>query len=171
MIRKMAFGFGLLAAVTFAVGCDAGSSAAKKAETGAREAKGAAGTAEKAADQAKEAAKEAKEAAKEASHSAVEAGKSAVEKGKDMTKEAADKLKEGVVKPVSDFLPKAEEKLKGLSGDAATKGKEKLEAVKKLIEEFKAAPSEKLGEMKDKVIAAVKELAKTAGLEAPKFAG
>lgn len=168
MIRKMAFGFGLLAAVTLAAGCDAGGRAAKKAETAAKDAKAAA---EKAAGQAKEAAKDAKDAASEAGKSAAEAGKSAVDKGKEMAKEAADKLREGVVKPAADFLPKVEEKLKAMTGDTATKAKEKLEAVKKLIEEFKAAPSEKLGELKDKVIAAVKELAGMVGLEMPKFTG
>lgn len=166
MIRKVVYGFGLLAAVTFAVGCDAGSSAAKKVEGAAKDAKA---SADKAAGQAKEAVKDAKDAASAAGKSAVDAGKSAVDKGKEMAKEAADKLREGVIKPAADFLPKVEEKLKAMTGDTATKAKEKLEAVKKLIEEFKAAPSEKLGELKDKVLAAIKELAGMVGLEVPKF--
>jgi hypothetical protein len=83
---------------------------------------------------AKKAAAGAKEAAREAAASAKEAGEAA---------------KTAVLKGIEDGLPKIEEKIKGLSGDAATKAKEKFEAFKKHLEEFKAAAPDKWESLKE----------------------
>jgi vacuolar-type H+-ATPase subunit E/Vma4 len=157
MIRRVMVGSGLLAAVAIAVGCDGNNptaDAAKRADKSAKEAKA---NVQKALDEAKAAAGD--------------AAQGAADKGKEMAKEAADKLRDAVVKPAADFLPKAEEKIKALTGDALAKAKAKYDDLKKLVDEFKAAPAEKVGELKDKVIAAVKELAGLVGLTAPTFGG
>jgi phage-related protein len=164
MIRRVMVGSGLLAAVAIAVGCDGNNptaDAAKRADKSAKEAKA---NVQKALD-------EAKAAAGDAAKSAGDAAQGAADKGKEMAKEAADKLRDAVVKPAADFLPKAEEKIKALTGDALAKAKAKYDDLKKLVDEFKAAPAEKVGELKDKVIAAVKELAGLVGLTAPTFGG
>src|SRR5215475_10560139 len=83
----------------------------------------------------------------EKSKAGVEAVKSATKEGVKEVKEAAagavDMAKEAVVKPMQDLLPKVEDKIKSMSGDAKTKASEKLEEVKKLLEEAKTAAPDK----------------------------
>jgi hypothetical protein len=99
--------------------------------------------ASKAAGQAKEAAQEAKEAAKES----VEAARLAV------------------LKPIQDALPKIEEKIKGLSGETATKAKEKYEEFKKLLDDFKSAAPDKWESLKDGLMKAFGELKTLVGMD------
>ncbi len=84
------------------------------------------------------------------------------EKVTEGTKEAADKAKEVVVKPMVDMYPKIEEKIKGLSGDAAKVAGEKFDSFKKLVEEFKT--SDKWVSLKDDLLAKFEELKKAVGL-------
>src|SRR5262245_32039840 len=76
----------------------------------------------------------------EKSKAGVEAVKSATKEGVKEVKEAAasaaDMARDAVVKPIQELLPKIEDKIKGMSGDAKTKAAEKLEEVKKLLEEI-----------------------------------
>jgi hypothetical protein len=99
--------------------------------------------AKKAASQAKEAAKEAKESAKE----------------------AADAARVAFLKPVQDALPKIEEKIKGLSGETATKAKEKLADFTRLLEQFKSAAPDKWEALKDGLMKAFNELKKLVGMD------
>jgi hypothetical protein len=97
----------------------------------------------KAAGQAKEAAKEAKEAAKE----------------------AADAARVAFLKPIQDALPKIEEKVKGLSGETATKAKEKLADFTKLLGQLKSAAPDKWESLKDGLMKAFNELKKLVGMD------
>jgi hypothetical protein len=108
-------------------------------------------------DSAKTAASKAQDAAKSAEGAAKDAKEAAMK--------AAEAAKTAVVKPIEEALPKIEEKIKGLSGDAMTKAKEKYEAFKKLIAEFKAAGPEKWESLKDGLTKAFDELKKMVGLD------
>jgi hypothetical protein len=70
-----------------------------------------------------------------------------------------------VIKPVEEALPKIEEKLKGLSGESATKAKEKFEEFKKLLEQFKTAAPDKWEALKEGLVKAYDDLKKLVGLE------
>ncbi len=105
---------------------------------------------------AKTASSKAKEAAESAQESAAEA--------KEAAKKAADAAKVTFLKPVEDAMPKIEEKIKGLSGDTATKAQEKYEAVKKMIEELKSAGPDKWESLKDGLTKAFGELKKMVGM-------
>jgi hypothetical protein len=101
----------------------------------------------------------------EKSKEGVQAVKSATKEG---VKEAAagglDMAKESVVKPIQELLPKIEDKIKSMSGDAKTNAAEKLEEVKKLLEEVKAAAPAKWEALKSKLATAFDELKKLVGM-------
>jgi hypothetical protein len=82
-------------------------------------------------EQAKTKASQAGEVAKKAAATATAAAESAATSAK----EAAESAKTAIFKGIEDGLAKIEEKIKGLSGDAASKAKEKFEAFKKLLED------------------------------------
>jgi hypothetical protein len=109
---------------------------------------------------AKTASSQAKEAAKEAAKGAQEATKEAQE----VAKRAADAAKATFAKPIEDALPKIEEKIKGLKGDAMTKAQEKYESVKKMVEELKSVGPDKWESLKDGLTKAFDELKKLVGL-------
>jgi hypothetical protein len=75
-------------------------------------------------------------------------------------KEAVDAAKLAVLKESEDVLPKIEEKIKGLTGETATKAKEKLEEFKKLLEEFKSAAPGKWESLKEELMNKFAELKK-----------
>ena len=108
-------------------------------------------------DNAKTAASKAQDAAKSAEYSAQGAKEAALK--------AAEAAKTAVVKPIEEALPKIEEKIKGLSGDALTKAKEKYEAFKKLVEEFKSAGPDKWESLKEGLTKAFAELKTMVGLD------
>jgi hypothetical protein len=132
---------GFVACALLVAGCD---NAAKKAEEEARKAAGEVQeVARKTANEVKGVAKEAKEGAKG----------------------AADAAKLEVLKPVEEALPKIEEKIKGLSGESATKAQEKLKEFKELLEQCKSAAPEKWQSLKDGLMKSFDELKKLAGME------
>jgi hypothetical protein len=94
-----------------------------------------------------------------------EGGKNAVAGVKELANEAAAEAKVAVIKPIEEALPKIEEKISGLSGEAATKGKEKLEEFKKLLAECKSAAPGQWQALKDKLIQSFDDLKKLAGFE------
>ncbi len=77
---------------------------------------------------------------------------------------AAKETKAAFVKPFTDELPKIEEKIKTLTGITATSAKEKFDAVKKLLDEYNAAPADKLKDLGEKLKTAFEDLKKTAGV-------
>jgi hypothetical protein len=83
---------------------------------------------------------------------------------KELAKEATEEAKVAVIKPMEMALPKIEEKIKGLSGEAATKGKEQLDAFKKLLDECKTAAPAQWQSLKDKLVQSFDDLKKLAGL-------
>ena len=103
----------------------------------------------KAEQEAKKVAGEAKELAKHA---------------KEEAKEVADEARVAVVKPIEEALPKIEEKIKGLSGDSATKAKAKFEEFKKSLAQFKSAAPGKWESLKDDLVKEFDELKKLVGL-------
>ena len=111
-------------------------------------------------DQAKNAATRVEERAKKEASQAEDLTKRA----KEGVKEAADKARLAVIKPVEEELPKIEEKIKDLSGDSATKAKEKFEEFKKLLEQFKSAAPDKWESLKDGLMKEFDELKKLVGL-------
>lgn len=145
MIRKMLFGFTVAAVAGLAIGCS---------ETKKDEAPKKAG---EYADKMKD------EAAKR-----LEQGKDIAAKGAEGAAKAAEmaaaKAKEEVIKPIEALYPKIEEKIKALTGDSATKATAAFAAVKKLVEEFKAAPAEKIKELTTALTTKVDELKKMVGL-------
>ena len=135
MKSSFVLGMGIVVACALAGGCD--STAAKKVE--------------------------------EKSKAGVEAVKSATKEGVKEVKEAAasaaDMARDAVVKPIQELLPKIEDKIKSMSGDAKAKASEKLEEVKKLLEEVKAAAPDKWEALKSKLATALDELKKMVGME------
>jgi gas vesicle protein len=87
-----------------------------------------------------------------------------INKIKEVAKEAADAAKAKVVKPIEEALPKIEEKIKGLSGETATKAKESFEALKKHLEDFKTAAPDKWESLKEGMLKEFDELKKLVGL-------
>jgi hypothetical protein len=110
---------------------------------------------------ASSAGKKAEEGAKKAAGQAKEAAKEA----KESAKEAVDAARVAVLKPIQEVLPKIEEKIKGLSGETATKAKEKLADFTKLLEQFKSAAPDKWESLKDGLIKAFNELKKLVGMD------
>jgi DNA anti-recombination protein RmuC len=166
MMRTWMASVGLVVCGLLVAGCDSTNSAAKKVEEGAKKAaseatEGAKKAAGEAKEVAKQAAGEAKEVAKQAAGEAKEVAKAAKEKAK----EAADAAKLAVLKPVEEALPKIEEKIKGLSGESATKAKEKFEEFKKLLEQFKSAAPEKWESLKAGLMKSFDELKKLVGID------
>jgi hypothetical protein len=112
-------------------------------------------------EQAKTKASQAGDVAKKAAADATEAAKAAAASAK----EAAESAKNAILKGIEDGLPKVEEKIKGLSGDAATKAKEKFEAFKKLLGEFKSAAPDKWEALKSNLVKEFDDLKKLVGME------
>jgi hypothetical protein len=83
---------------------------------------------------------------------------------KNAASEAADVAKAKVVKPIEEALPLIEDKIKGLSGEAATKAKGGFESLKKHLEEFKTAAPDKWESLKDAMVKEFDELKKLVGL-------
>jgi uncharacterized protein YaaR (DUF327 family) len=81
-----------------------------------------------------------------------------------MTDEMMAKSKETFLKPIEEMLPKVDEKIKALTGDGKTKAADSLAAVKKLIDEFKAAPTDKFEGLMKGITDKVAELKKMVGL-------
>ena len=81
-----------------------------------------------------------------------------------MTKEAMEVAKKKIADPIKEAYPKIEDKIKGLSGDVATKAKTKFDEVKKLVEDFLASPGDKMSELGTKLTDAFGELKKMVGL-------
>jgi hypothetical protein len=141
MMRAWMASVGFVACALLVAGCD---NAAKKAE-----------------EEAKKVTSEAKELAKKAASEVKEVTREA----KEGAKGAADAAKLEVLKPVEEALPKIEEKIKGLSGESATKAQEKLGEFKKLLEQCKSAAPEKWQSLKDELMKSFEELKKLAGME------
>jgi hypothetical protein len=112
-------------------------------------------------EQAKTKASQAGDVAKKAAADATEAAKSAVASAK----EAAESAKTAVLKSIEDGLPKVEEKIKGLSGDAATKAKEQFEAFKKHLGEFKSSAPDKWESLKSNLVKEFDDLKKLVGMD------
>ena len=74
------------------------------------------------------------------------------------------KARLAAVKLVEEELPKVEEKIKGLSGESATKAKEKFEQFKKLLQQFKLAAPDKWEALKEGLMKEYDELKKLVGL-------
>jgi hypothetical protein len=110
-------------------------------------------------DTAKNAATKVEEGAKKGASQAEELAKRA----KEDVKEVADKAKLAVIKPIEEELPKIEEKIKHLSGESATKAKEKFEEFKKLLEQFKSAAPDKWESLKEGLMKEFEELKKLVG--------
>jgi gas vesicle protein len=111
-------------------------------------------------DTAKNAATKVEAGAKKEASQATDLAKRA----KEDVKEVADKARLAVIKPVEAELPKIEEKIKGLSGESATTAKEKFEAFKKSLEQFKSAAPDKWESLKDGLMKEFEELKKLVGL-------
>jgi hypothetical protein len=111
-------------------------------------------------DSAKNAATRVEERAKKEASQAEGLAKRA----KEDVKEAADKARLAVIKPVEEELPKIEEKIKALSGESATKAKEKFEGFKRRLEQFKSAPPDQWEALKDGLMKEFDELKKLVGL-------
>ena len=145
MIRKTALAALLAAGL---VGCDS------KSNTPAP--KGDGGKA--VMDDMKNAAQKGMAAAGDKAKEMGDKAKEMADKGKEMAADAAAKLKETVLKPVTEAMPKIEEKIKGMTGDAAVKAKDAYEALKKLVSDFTANPSDELGKKLTAAFDAVKKM-------------
>ena len=93
--------------------------------------------------------------------SAAEKAKEAEEKAK---QEAKEKLEESIVKPITDGIPKIEEKIKGLTADKQKEATDKLAELKKSLDEFKSLDAAKMAEAKDKLLKEFEDLKKLVGL-------
>jgi hypothetical protein len=111
-------------------------------------------------DTAKNAATRAEEGAKKEADKAKDLAK----KAEEGAKEAADKARLAVIKPMEDELPKIEAAIKGLSGDSATKAKEKFEEFKERLGQFKSAAPDKWESLKDGLMKDFEDLKKLVGL-------
>ena len=95
--------------------------------------------------------------------------KSAAEKAKEAAEEKAkqeakEKLEESIVKPITDGIPKIEEKIKGLTADKQKEATDKLAELKKSLDEFKSLDAAKMAEAKDKLLKEFEDLKKLVGL-------
>jgi hypothetical protein len=111
-------------------------------------------------DTARNAATRAEEGAKKEADKA----KELAQKAEEGAKEAADKARLAVIKPIEEELPRIEEKIKGLSGDSATKAKEKFEEFKERLGQFKSAAPDKWESLKDGLMKDFEDLKKLVGL-------
>jgi hypothetical protein len=89
---------------------------------------------------------------------------SMAEAGRKQAEVGIAKGKEEFIKPVQAMIPKIEEKIKGLTGDAKATATTKLDDLKTLITDFMAATPDKLEGLKTKVTESVAELKKMVGL-------
>ena len=159
-MRAMIVAGGLAAVGLSVVGCDTaktpgtGSATSRTGEQKARDAGAAVGrAADKAADAVGSAADKTAEAANKAG-----------DKIGGAMDAAGDAAKDNVVKPIEAEYPKVEERIKGLTGDAASTAKTKFEQVKKLVGEFRKASADGLSSAKDKLVEAFADLKKAVGL-------
>jgi hypothetical protein len=147
MIRQLLVGTAAAALLTLGVGCEQAksttSSTVKKAGEGV----------DKAKDAVKDGADKAKDAAKDA------AGKAG-----DMAKDAMDKAKATFLEPIEKMFPDVDKKIATLTGDGKTKATDLLASLKKLIEDFKAAPADKFKDMMSGITEKVAELKKAVGM-------
>ena len=112
-------------------------------------------------DAAKQKASQAASAAKTAASEAKEAAGKAAESAK----EAIETAKAAVSKKIEEGLPKIEEKINGLSGDAKSKAQEKFEELKKSLAEFKSTAPDKWESLKAKAMEQYEELKKMLGMD------
>jgi hypothetical protein len=138
MMRTIVGGCGFVAIVLMAAGCDAA-----KTSTMGTVARRAAAAARTAADDAKDAAGKAVDAAKDAVASA----------------------KEAVSKKIEEGLPKIQDKINALSGDAKIKAQEKFDELKKSLSEFKETAPDKWEALKAKATEQFDELKKLVGMD------
>jgi hypothetical protein len=96
--------------------------------------------------------------------SALSGVESMAEAGRKQAEVGIAKGKEEFIKPVQAMIPKIEEKIKGLTGDAKATATTKLDDLKTLITDFMAATPDKLEGLKTKVTESVAELKKMVGL-------
>jgi len=85
----------------------------------------------------------------------------------DAKKQAAMTMAKGkaeFIKPIEALIPKIEEKIKDMTGDAKTAATNKLGDLKTLITDFMAAGPDKWEGMKTKITDTVAELKKMVGL-------
>jgi hypothetical protein len=112
-------------------------------------------------DAAKGKASEAASAAKKAASEA----KVAADKAAESAKDAIEAAKTAVSKKIEDGLPKIEEKINSLSGDAKTKAQEKFTELKASLAEFKSTAPDKWEALKAKATEQYEELTKMIGLD------
>jgi hypothetical protein len=136
MKRTFLMGMGFLACCALAWGCEA-SQATKKVEEKTKEGVSAIKSA------TKEGVKDVKEAAKG----------------------AAEMARDAVINPIQELLPKIQEKISHLNGEAKAKATEKLEEVKNLLEDAKAAAPDKWESLKSQLAKAFDELKKMVGMD------
>jgi hypothetical protein len=90
--------------------------------------------------------------------------KSLEESGKKEAEELMAKGKAEFLKPIEAMVPKIEEKIKGLSGDAKATATTKLDELTALVKDFKAAAPDKWEGMKEKLTEKLAEIKKLVGL-------
>jgi hypothetical protein len=112
-------------------------------------------------DSAKNKAAEAEAAAKKAAAAA----KDAAGKAADSAKEAVEAAKTAIAKKFDEGMPKIQEKINGLSGDAKTKAQTQFDELKKTYEEAKASAPDKWESLKAKATEQFEELKKLVGLD------
>jgi hypothetical protein len=163
MLRTLISGGGLVVLALLTAGCDSGrSSQMDAARKSAADAKVAA---EKAAAHAKEAAEKAASAAKEDAEKAAAQAKEAAGKAADAAKQAVTAAKDALAKKFDDNMPKIQEKINGLSGDAKTKAQAQYDELKKTYEEAKASAPDQWEALKTKATEQYDALRKTLGLD------
>jgi hypothetical protein len=111
------------------------------------------------------AAKKAQEGAKKVASGATEMAKEVAGGAKEVAKEASDAARRLVIKPVEEALPKIEEKIKGLSGESASKAKEMFAGFQKRLEEFRTAAPERWQSLEAGLVKSFDELKKLVGME------
>jgi len=111
-------------------------------------------------DSTNSAAKKAEEEAKKAAGEVKDVAKGV----KQSARETADEARLAFLKPVEEALPSIEKKIEGLSGESATKAKEKLEDFKKLLGQVKSASPDKWQSLRDELTKSFDELKKLAGV-------
>jgi uncharacterized protein YjbJ (UPF0337 family) len=112
-------------------------------------------------DAAKSHASKAEVAAKKAAGEAKEAAGKAV----DAAKDAIESAKDAVSKRIEEGLPKIQDKINALSGDAKTKAQEKFDELKKSLGEFKETAPDKWEALKAKATEQFEELKKMVGMD------
>ncbi len=87
----------------------------------------------------------------------VDDAKKAIEKG-------GDKLKDETVKPIEEAMPKIQDKIKSMAGDAQVSAQSAFDGLKKLVEEFKASPSDKMKDLVKPLMEKFEALKKSVGM-------